>query len=171
MMKFNKILDFIKRANYGKQISVSPGYEILSSIITLDDLKEELEDDGMWCATIPLLDKEDGDVIDFIICIGREFYKEHKNREDVFKMVLLHEVGHVNTYQEGMLDSDEECAMWELEAQLWAIKRAKEMGLKHVKKKAWQNFKTWNTMDDPYKTAKEIYDNGGVLKEIDKEID
>jgi hypothetical protein len=168
-MKFKKILDFVKSANYGKEISVLPGYKILGSIITLDDLKEQFEDDEMWCATVPLLDKEDGNVIDFVICIGKEFYKNHKNREDMFKFVLLHEVGHVNTYQEGVFDSEEEEAIWELEAQLWAIKRAKEMGLKHVSKKAFKNFQTWSTMDDPYRKAKGIYDNGGIIEENEDE--
>lgn len=158
-MKYKAIIDFVKRANYGKEVPVLPGYKILESIVTFNDCKQKLEDDELWCATIPLLDKEDGDVISFIICIGKEFYKQHKNREDMFKFVLLHEVGHVNTYHDDVFDSEEEEAMWELEAQLWAIKRAKEMGLKHVWKKAVENFKKWNTMDDPYKAAKEMYDS------------
>jgi len=158
-MNYKEICSFVKRANYGKEIMVLPGYDILESLVTFDDFKERLDDDDMWCATFPLLDKEDGDVVSFVICIGKEFYKEHKNREDVFKFVLLHEVGHINSYNEDVFDSDEEEAMWELESQLWAIKRAKEMNLKHVGKKAVENFAKWNDMDDPYKTAKEMYDS------------
>lgn len=157
-MKYKDIVNFVKRANYGKNIMVLIGYEILDSLVTLDEFKEKLEDDEMWCATIPLLDKEDGEVVSFVICIGKEFYKVHKNRKDIFKFVLLHEVGHVNTYHDDIFDSEEEEAIWELDAQLWAIKRAKEMGLRYVRKKAIKNFEEWNNMDDPYKTAKEIYD-------------
>lgn len=158
-MDYNAICDFVKRANYGKKIIISPGYDILESLLTFEDFKEKLEDDEEWCATVPLLDKEDGEVISFIICIGKEFYKKNKNKEDMLKFVLLHEVGHVNTYNEDVFDFEEDEIMWELDAQLWAIKRAEEMGLKHVKKKALKNFKEWNTMDDPYKSAKEIYDS------------
>lgn len=158
-MDYKAILDFVKRANYGKRIIVFLGYDIIDSILTLDDCKERYEDDENWCAAVPLLDKEDGTVVSFIICIGKEFYKNYKNKEDMLKFVLLHEVGHVNTYNEDVFDFEEDEIMWELDAQLWAIKRAEEMGLKHVKKKAVKNLETWDTMDDPYKSAKEIYDS------------
>lgn len=158
-MDYKAICNFVKRANYGKQIIVFPGYDIIDSILTLDDCKERYEDDENWCATVPLLDSEDGSVVSFIICIGREFYKTNKNKEDMLKFVLLHEVGHVNTYNDDVFDFEEDEIVWELDAQLWAIKRAEEMGLKHVKKKAIKNLNTWNTMDDPYKSAKEIYDS------------
>lgn len=158
-MDYKAICNFVRRANYGKKIMVFPGYDIIDSLLTLDECKEKFEDDEEWCATVPLLDKEDGTVISFIILIGKKFYQTYKNKEDMLKFVLLHEVGHVNTYNENVFDFEEDEIMWELDAQLWAIKRAEEMGLKHVKKKAIKNLETWDTMDDPYKSAKEIYDS------------
>lgn len=169
-MKFKHVIEFAKKANYGKDVMVFPGYKILEYMYSqgliaqggeevISEL-EKYEDDELWCAAIPLISKDTEDFVKFIICVGIEFHKLHKNREDTYKFVLLHEIGHIYTYHEGVFDSEDEEAMWELEAQLWAIKRAEEMGLKRVRKKAWENFQKWDTMDDPYKRAKEIYEKG-----------
>jgi hypothetical protein len=157
-MRFKDIIKFVKRANYGEDILVVPGYDILSSIVTVEEFQDKLEDDEEWCAAIPLLNKDTEEVYKFIICIGTEFYKQHKNKEDMLKFVLLHEVGHVHTYYDDVFDTEDNEAIWELDAQLWAIKRAKEMGLKHVSKKAWENFQKWDQLDEEYRRAKEIYD-------------
>ena len=63
-MEYKAILNFVKRANYGKKIIVLPGYDMLDSLLTFDEFKEKFKDDEMWCATVPLLDKEDGNVYD-----------------------------------------------------------------------------------------------------------
>ena len=158
MMKFKQVMRFAKRVNYGNKVNIFPGYEILQFISTDEEFCERFDDDELWCAAVPITDKENGDVIDFIVCIGREFHKEHKNRTDMYKFVLLHEIGHIHTYHDSVFNSEYEEAVWELDAQLWALRRAKEMGLKRVAKKVWENFQKWGEMDNPYKKAKEIYD-------------
>lgn len=153
-MNFKEALNFAKDANFGKDVTMFLGYDILDYL----NVKgfEPQEDDEEWCAAIPLCNDK-GKVLKFIICIGKRFWRRHKNKHNILKFILLHEIGHTHTYTPSVFNSDENSALWELDAQIWAIKRAETMKLKLVKKRAIENFETWSKLDNPYKLAREIF--------------
>lgn len=153
-MNFKEALKFAKDANFGEDVIMFLGYDIIDYL----DIKGYFsqEDDEEWCAAIPLCDDK-GKVVKFIICIGKNFWRTHKNKHNILKFVLLHEIGHTHTYTSSVFKSKKNQALWELKAQTWAIKRAETMNLKSVKKRAIENFETWSKLDNPYKLAREIY--------------
>jgi len=118
-----KIARFVKRVNYGNPVEIVYG--------TPKDCLAQI-------THTRVLDLKDGSVTAINVHIdaneGLIYPPEFPNFEDTIKAVLMHEVGHLHTgYRRvGNRLVHKRGRSLEHDADTWAIKRAKQMGLKRV---------------------------------------
>jgi len=74
-----------------------------------------------------------------VICINKYWFNQYEKRPTVIRACLLHEVGHVATNADQINSSVER----EYEAQIWAIKRAKQLGMTSVAKYLQEEWNWW----------------------------
>ncbi len=93
------------------------------------------------------------------IYINKYYLK--RSREVYVKMALLHEIGHVKGR-----DEKNTPAMSEYRAQMWAINRAKELGMRDVVREARRVIRfAWQKESKKYQEASKIYKSGRLMGE------
>lgn len=157
-MQFNELKKFANKVSYNQQTIVFKGHNVAQSIHKDSKAGNFLycKDDKKWeevCTTYSFkLQFEDREMPVHIISVGTEFWKRHRNKEEELKMMMIHEVGHIKTH-----DINNSGPRSELYAQLWAIKRANQMGLLNVQKGLIRRLFEWQEYGNEYSGAYRIF--------------
>lgn len=160
-MNFKQVQKFAKRANYNRQIGIFVGYIILKGISPqkYKEFKNNNELDENGCCAIPIYDEEELKLITSIIIIGKKYWEQYKNDELIIKETILHEIGHTKTIKKDInrFENMNSMGKWEMDSQIWAIKRANNMGLIKIKRKLISDFMEWKNYPEPYNIAYKLY--------------
>jgi len=166
-MDKKQIAQFIKKINYGEEVVIK-----YIDIDEIDDIKDEEGNSvDFLCAQAVInryLSKNEDILMTMVIEINRDWRKCLNLGE--LKAILVHEVGHFYTGYK-IIDgeivncSNSKC---EYDAQIWALNRVKELGLKGIEKKVldlfrgWENFK-WKSRDRIYLMAFRLARKNGLV--------
>ena len=165
-LNIKQIKRFLKKVNYGQPVTV----------VYLKETKKEQKNPNFLCAQAAfqryIAKKNSKEIVMYYRVEINKRWKKLINNIDL-KCVLLHEIGH---FYSGFIIKHNKLiekpkSLCELEAQIWGLKRAKSLKLKHIRREMTMLFYEWSMFN--YKSPERIYLNAyrlavkrGILKDI-----
>jgi len=122
------------------------------------DRRNQKKESWSSFAAVALCDKN-------IIYINRNYWNINSNDKQYQKYILLHEVGHFKDNEEPINGRQ---SIREFNAQMWALKRTKQLGMKKLYRRVikelieWSNF-DWISCDRKYVMAYKIAKLKGII--------
>jgi hypothetical protein len=98
------------------------------------------------------------------ICINKYWFNQYKKRPVVIRACLLHEVGHIATNTDGF--QIRSSVRREYEAQIWAVKRAKQLGMISVAKYLENEWDWW--LEEDWQSKFRRYRMAAMLRKKEK---